>query len=176
MSSIEYIDLFMRVQNNKEAKYHLFTFDIVGSTKMSSEHLVEAESILQNIITDVYNILCQKEKAINKKILVFENSFIKDNDLVITGIHEFGLKIEPFKLGDMVGFTIYRNTLSREEIIAIFNMVKEQYKYEYELHYADGYYETNDYSDGSNKLFRGYCIDILSNIHKQSYVKKLKKQ
>lgn len=174
MSSIEYIDLFIKAQNNMDANFHMFTFDIVGSKNLSTEELLEAEGLLQKIIIETYNIIYKKEQIDNKKILVYDKDFVRNDNIVTFIPHEFGLKIEPFKLGDMVGFTIYKNSLSKEDVITIFDTVKEKYNYKYELHYANGYYETNNYIEGNTKLFRGYCIDILSNEHKKIYVKKRK--
>lgn len=175
MSSIEYSYLFIKSQNNKDSKYHMFIFDIVGSSNMCGEELNEAEMILKDIIIDVYNIIFEKEILFKRKILVFEKDFVKFENLNRVAMHEFGLKSEPFKFGDMVGFTIYRDSLLKEEVITIFDMIKENYNYKYELHYADGYYETNDYVEGNTKLFRGYCMDILSNKHKVNYIKRLRK-
>ena len=75
----------------------------------------------------------------------------------------------------MTGFTIYRDSLAREEVLSIFDSVKKKYDFEYPLHYADGYYETNNYEDGGTLFFRGYCVEILSTIHKPYMIKDLKK-
>ena len=79
------------------------------------------------------------------------------------------LKKEPFVFGDMIGFTIYKGSLSTEEIMKIFEDIRNEHSFEYPLHIANGYYETNNYEEGDNKFFRGYCIDILSNSHKEYY-------
>ena len=42
------------------------------------------------------------------------------------------------------------------------------------MHLADGYSETNNYEEGNEKYFRGYCIDLLSNLHKD-YNKEVRK-
>ena len=38
-----------------------------------------------------------------------------------------------------------------------------------------GYYETDDWTEGQDKYFRGYCIDLLSNLHKP-YNERLRKE
>ena len=175
MASIEYCDLYYKAQESDSAKYHAFTFDLVNSTKMSKEILNNSEVLLKKIMQETYNILKEIEKKEDRNILVFEDGFKTKEDFQKSPCEGFGLKFEPFGYGDMMGFTIYRGSMSREEVLDIFDSVKERYNYEYPLHYADGYYETNDYCEGDKLFFRGYCIDILSNFHKPYVIQELKK-
>lgn len=87
----------------------------------------------------------------------------------------FGFKEEPFIFGDLVGFTVYRDSISTEEVIDVFNECREIIGIDYEFHIADGYYETDDWTEGQDKYFRGYCIDLLSNLHKP-YNESLRKE
>ena len=59
-------------------------------------------------------------------------------------------------------------TLWREE-------EKEYLQIPFDFHIADGYYETNNWVEGKDKYFRGYCIDLLSNLHKD-YNKEVRKK
>lgn len=77
-----------------------------------------------------------------------------------------GFKQEPFIYGDVIGFTVYRDSISKEEVMHIFNQSKEELNIDFEFHLADGYYETNDYALGNIKYFREYCIELLCNLHK----------
>ena len=43
------------------------------------------------------------------------------------------------------------------------------------LHVADGYYETNEWSERNSKFYRGYCIQTLETLHKSRVQKELKK-
>ena len=79
---------------------------------------------------------------------------------------EFGYKQEPFLLGDLIGLTVYRDTISSDEVINIFNNCKKILNVDFDFHMADGYYETNNWNEANNKYFRGYCIDLLSKLHK----------
>lgn len=174
MSTSEYNDLFIKCQNDPDAIYQVFTFDLVNSRNLNNIDLKEAEDSLVQIIKEVYLIIKKIEKVKKKKILVFEEdfNFLFDENQKSSG---FGLKTEPFKLGDMVGLTMYRDSLLTEEVIAIFDSVKTKYNYKYPLHYANGYYETNDYNKANEKYFRGYCIDIVSSMHKENIKKQLQK-
>jgi len=175
MASIEYCDLYYKAQENDSARYHVFTFDLVNSTKMSREGLNNSKVFLKEIVQETYNILKEIEKIESRNILVFEEGFKSREEYFKSPSEGFGLKFEPFGYGDMMGFTIYRGSMTREEVLDIFDSVKRKYNYEYQLHYADGYYETNNYEEGDKLFFRGYCIDILSNLHKPYVIQKLKK-
>ena len=81
-------------------------------------------------------------------------------------LNGFGFKQEPFIFGDLIGFTVYRDMITTEEVIDIFNSCKKTLKIDFEFHISDGYYETNNYIEANDKYFRGYLIDLLSKLHK----------
>ena len=74
-----------------------------------------------------------------------------------------------------MGFTVYRDSITNEEVINIFNECKKIIGIDYDFHIADGYYETDDWCLANEKYFRGHCIDLLSNLHKP-YNKKIRKE
>lgn len=168
MSTYEYNDLFMKCQ--KTGKYHVFTFDIENYKKINDIASAQYKLIELNIM--MYRMIQEEETKQNKKILVFENGFSEFGEYRLS---EFGYKQEPFIYGDLIGFTVYRDTITKEEVLSILKKAKSLLNINFEFHLADGYYETNDYSEGDKKYFRGYCIDLLSNLHK-SYNKKVRKQ
>ena len=57
------------------------------------------------------------------------------------------MKQEPFKIGDMFGFTIYRDSLDKDTILSIYEYFKCSLDIDFEYHLADGYYETNNYEE-----------------------------
>lgn len=170
MSTHEYNDLFLKCQET--GQYHVFTFDIVGSKKMDRKTRHEAQFKIVELIFMMYGKLEKKQLEENKKILVFEDEFTKLGE---ERLNVFGYKQEPFLYGDLIGFTVYRDTITSEEVIDIFNKCKKALEIDFDFHIADGYYETNDYVEGKDKYFRGYCIDLLSNLHKP-YNKQLRKE
>ena len=161
MSTSEYNDLFLKCQDT--GKYHVFTFDIIGSKKMDSNKRKQAQYKIIELAMMMYRTIKKIERKENKKILVFEENFSKLGEY---RINDFGVKQEPFLFGDLIGFTVYRDTISKEEVMQIFESSKKVLNIDFDFHTADGYYETNDWKEGSEKYFRGYCIDLLSNLHK----------
>lgn len=180
MSTSEYNDLFLKCQDT--GKYHVFTFDMVGSSKFRAEGKYNERLAVQIKLMElnmlVYRLIQKKELEENKKILVFEDGFVHypypetDPTWISNG---FGYKMEPFLFGDLIGFTAYRDTITKEEVMDIFEKSKKLLNIDFKFHIADGYYETNDWVEGHDKYFRGYCIDLLSNLHKD-YNKKVRKQ
>ena len=163
MSSFEYIDLYKKAQSN--GKYHMFTFDIVDSKKMKSSTRWLSQQKMINLMLKIYNHIENIEIETNRKILMMEEG------IVLYGEYDnmknkFGLLMEPFVFGDTFGFTIYRDSLSYEEIMNIYKCYRQELNIDFDFHIKDGYYDTNDWCRGNKLFFRGYCIDILSNYHK----------
>lgn len=166
MSSIEYNDLFLLCQNT--GKYHMFTFDMVASKAMDKETRTLAQRKMITLMKYMYQLLMDIQEKTQKKILVFEEDFISyDSGTYVKG---FGMKQEPFLIGDVFGFTIYRDSIDKDIILNIYQYFKDALEIDFDFHVADGYYETNDYSLGSTQYFRGYCMDILSNFHKKEII------
>lgn len=163
MSTLEYNDLFLKCQET--GMYHVFGFDIKDSKSLENRYEVQ-EKLIQMIL-NIHKRIQEKEQQENKKILVFENDFVSMGEKT----NGFGLKQEPFIVGDFVGLTTYRDSISKEEVLNIFKEEKEKQNLDVEFHIADGYYETNDYTEANTKYFRGYCIDVLMRLHKKEYKK-----
>lgn len=174
MSTCEYNDLFFKCQDT--GKYKVFVFDIVNSKLMNPDKRYHLQLKLIRLAEAMYKKIKEIEQQTNKSILVFEKNFIQlaDNKRMT----EFGLKREPFIIGDMFGFTIYRDSLNDKKVLAIFHELKVKLEIEAEFHINSGYYETNDYELGNELYFRGYCIDFVANMHKEhnkQLIKRLKK-
>lgn len=162
MATYEYNDLFLKCQNT--GKYHVFTFDIVGSRNMDKRTRLDAHYKSIKMITMIYDEIRRIEDITSKKILVFEDDFVHMDEKY----EGFGFKKEPFIFGDMVGFTIYRDSISDDTVISIYNEVKRLLNINFDFHVNDGYYETNNYEEGGTLYFRGYAIDLISNLHKEA--------
>ena len=159
-----YIDLFLKCQEN--GKYRIFTFDIKNSKQMNNKKRYIAQKQIMNLIDNMYNDLKKLELKQNKKILIDEEGYThysKRND------GGFAFKFEPFILGDMVGLTIYNGSIDNDIVYEIFEKNKKELNIDFDLHINSGVYETDDYGLGIEKCFRGYCIQIVSNLHKQEY-------
>jgi len=169
MSTNEYNDLFFKCQNN--APYHVFTFDIKDSKKMDYRPREIARQKLLKFITLIYNKIYIKGIEENKEILISKPNY----GFLGECSNGFGMKVEPFILGDLVGLTVYRDSLTKEEILTIYNECIKEVEIDFKIHIADGYYETDDWCEASEKYFRGHCIDLLSNLHKP-YKKSIRKK
>lgn len=105
MSAIEYIDLCKKAQNNPDCKYHIFTWDIVGSKEMLEKGIFPHYK-MHDLMNMIYSEIEQLEKRENRKILLREDVVPYKELEQYDG---FGMLSEPFVLGDAFGFTcIYR--------------------------------------------------------------------
>ena len=168
MSSFEYNDMFLKCQ--KTAPYHVFTFDIVESKKMDRETRQKAQYKMRELALLNYKMLEYIEKKRNIKILVRPFDTLSEYQIGYTQTDK-----EPVIIGDLTYFTIYRDSLTREEVIDIFECCMHLLDVDFKFHYADAYYETHYWNEGKTKYFRGYCIQMLSELHKP-YNKKLRKE
>lgn len=161
MSTSEYNDLFLKCQSTT-APYHVYTFDIKDSKQMDSITREIARQKLLKFITLFYNKLYRKGLEENKHILI-----LKPNYAFLGGYSDgFGMKTEPFILGDLVGLTVYKESITNSEMMQIYDECIKEVEIDFEFHIADGYYKTDDWCEAREKYFRGYCIDLLSNLHK----------
>ena len=169
MSTFEYNDLYLKCQNT--GLYHMYIFDIKGSKNMTSSKRKEAQEKMINLMNKIYTTLEKLEKNMNKKILVFEDDFVTYKSS--KEYKGFGFKREPFLFGDTFGFTTYRDSIDNDLVYSIYEYYKKELNIDFDFHIADGYYETNNYNLGNKKYFRGYCMDLLSTLHKQETIKEL---
>lgn len=165
MSTSEYYDMFIERQN--KGIYHMFVFDISGSKKMNFETRRKATAQMQELMYKIYNEIQEIEKHSHKKILLIGIDGIVPYEENYKVMHKFGMLFEPFLFADTFGFTIYRNSLTKEKILSIYQKYKHELSITFDFHVADAYYETNKWEEGRDFFFRGYCMDILSNYHKE---------
>lgn len=146
MSWYDYNDMFDKAQ--REGKYHLFVFDLKGSRKAG-----HYQPYISLLLYGSYFAIKNLEKERNIKILHTNPIFNKGDR---------GDLLEPFFFsGDLFGFTIIRGTLTEGEVYNLFKIVKDELNIKYEFHYDNGFYETDNYIEGNNKYFRGYCMQYL---------------
>lgn len=155
MSYSEYNDMFIKCQNS--GKYHIFTFDIVDSKNMDIPIRYKAQKELIMLSNLLYEEIRKIEKKNNIKILLD----LKELD------SEVFSNTEPFIFGDMFGFTVYSNTIEYDQVVEIFNMLLKSNSIKTLYHISHGYYETNSYKEGNKLYYRGYCIQLVSNLHKK---------
>ena len=174
MSTSEYHDMFIERQN--KGNYHMFVFDISGSKKMNPHAREKATLQMEKLMYKIYNEIKQIEEHTKTKILVMDIDGIVPYEENHKVMYKFGMLFEPFLFADTFGFTIYRNSLPKEKIMSIYQKYKQELNISFDFHLADAYYETNKWEEGTELFFRGYCIDILSNYHKNYIEKVIKKK
>lgn len=174
MSTYEYTDMFIERQD--KGKYHMFVFDIVSSKKLDTETRRKGQIQMEKLMINIYNEIKQIEELSQTKILVTDIDGIVPYEEQQKVMHKFGMLFEPWILGDTFGFTIIKDSLPKDVILAIYEKYKQELSIPFDFHLADGYYETNKWEEGTELFFRGYCIDILSNYHKEKYKQIRKKQ
>ena len=149
----------------------MFVFDMINSKQMPANKRQIAEEKMIKLMKKIYEAIKNIEIKTNRKILVFEDDFVSyESGKSYKG---FGFKQEPFLFGDTFGFTIYKDSLDKEYIYYLYEKYKEELEIDFDFHLADGFYETNDYLEGQTKYFRGYCMDLLSVLHKENTKKEL---
>jgi len=168
MATYEYIDLCVKAQNTS-SEYCVFTFDIVGSKKMSKEVRNIASYKMELLMLKMYNEMSNIEKGENRKILLREDVVPYANRHLVD--KKFGMLFEPFIFANTFGFTVYNGSISVSEVLEIFNRLKIELKIDFEFHVNNLCYETNDYGLGGKLFFRGYAIDICSSLNKPLYNK-----
>ena len=175
MSTIEYIDLYERAQNNTNSKYHMFVFDIANSKTMDKKTRNNATLQMEQLMIKIYEEIRKMESYTKQKILIvgIDNIVTYKNQNKV--MYKFGMLFEPFLFADTFGFTIYKDSISKDIILSIYEKYKKELNINFDFHISDAHYETNKWEEGNTLFFRGYCIDILANYHKD-YIKKLIKK
>ena len=166
MSWQEYVSLVPHA--NLVGKYHLFTFTLCNSSDYPNDVRSEIQKDLIEIIQELYRRIGLIEEDTFTKITVYEKNFVHFGEKPrFLGL---GLLVEPFVFNNSIGVTVYRDSIDTEVVYDLFDEVKDASNPGLDFNKADCYYETNDYSKGLNKFFRGYAISYL--VNKQNKVNK----
>ena len=173
MSYNEYNDMVIPALD--KGKYKVFTFDVVGSKKINDydRYVLQEKLILLSKL--LYYKIKLLEKNYERKILLSSNdkrfstldSVNSEVDRLKQG-NCIGMRIDPNIIGDVLYITIYRDSIKDEEVINIFNYYKELLDIKYDFHIVSLYYETNEWGEGLTQYYRGYAIQLASEIHKES--------
>lgn len=167
MSFEEYDDLYLLAQNNSNAKYHMFSYDICGSREMKD--LKTAEVLMRKLAYNMIKDILLIEKSLNRKILVQEKGYVTiiNNFQTVYSLKGFARKEQPLFLGDAFAITIYNGSLSEEQVNNIFENNKQKLNINYNFHKANCLYETDSYEEGNTKYFRSYAFQKLTTMHKK---------
>lgn len=173
MSYNEYLDLYLACQNKQDSKYYVVSFDVVNSRLLNETERNKLQENIYIIAKYVYNKLLIKEVELNKQIVLKDKRLVRPWDT--QNIKYNGNFIDPFIFGDSFSFTVMRDTVTKDEIINWVNKCKDSIDMKESFHIIDRYYETNEYEEGNKMLYRGYCLQILANMHKSTIKKEISK-
>lgn len=166
----KYYDIYLLAQKNLDALYYVVSFDIVNSKLLSPKERYQAQINIIMIVKYVYDKLLESEKKLNKQVVLKDKRFVRPWDIKNKYNGNF---IDPLIFGDSFSFTVMRDTVTKDEIVNLVNKCKESINMKENFHIADGYYETNEYEEGNRILYRGYCLQILQNMHKPTIKQKI---
>lgn len=163
MSYSEYFKMFYEAQKH-DCPYRAFTFDVVDS-RNNKEYLTTKSKVYFQLLDYIYSLLEKEEKLTCKTILLKD-----DNNRKRIGCEEFinGNIYNPMWLGDMVTYFVYNGSISTERMMEIFAQGLRDFNINYSFHFSTGTYQTNNYAEGNDKLYKGYMPQILENINKKN--------
>lgn len=173
MSYDEYFDLYLSAQENPDAPYYVVAFDIVDSKKMPQEKHTYLIYNFDNIMRYVYNKLLERQKELKRQVVIPDERFKRPWEAIERPTNQF---IDPVAMYDSFYFTVLRGTVTKEEIMQWVNEYLAILNIEVSFHVADGYYETNEYGEGSTKFYRIYCLNILEKLNKPHIKEKLRRR
>ena len=163
MSYYEYMDMFYETQK-QQCPYRAFTFDVVNS-RNQTEYLETKSTKFFKLIDCIYFLLEQEEINTNKRILLKDKFNCKfDVTKPIKNNNEYN----PMILGDMFTFFVYNGSITTKRLLEIFSTALTTCNINYSFHFKTGVYQTNDYVEGANKLFKGYMPQLLESLSKKN--------
>ncbi len=169
----EYYDLYLKAQENN-AKYRMFCFDVKDHLKLSEDTLYfkDLEKLTDNVTKDILLL----EKKLKKKIFDrdYNTIFIKKQEnkaTLSTSPLKFLMFNPNYMQGDLIYFCVYNGSISEEDFLKIFAKNYKKLNLNYVFHYATGLYETNNYIEGKNKYYKGYCFHQLNEIAHKNEIK-----
>lgn len=178
----EYKDLYLAAQT--KGKYKMFLLDVKNSKIHSSRDKMEFYNGISKFVDKTTSDLLNLEMEKGHKILHrhLETSDLKKEqnlkDKVVlaksqrTEIKENSLfrldQLNPLHwMGDLIHFIVEKDSISDEDFTKILQNNKDAIIPNYDFHFINGYYETDVWSDSSDKFSRVYCIPVLEQLSKK---------
>lgn len=155
MSFDEYIDMYRDCQK-KDCPYRAFTFDVVNS-RNQPRYITEKQSFF-DLMNTVYSRLLEEELD-TKTVILLRGKFNQRLD-ISSNIQNMNHH-NPMILGDMMTFFVHNGSISTDRMLEIFAESLQAVNIDYPFHFKTGVYETNDYSLGGKKMYKGYIPQIL---------------
>lgn len=174
MSCSEYFDLYLNCQDT--APYHLFVYDMVDS----KQHAEASRQVhLLRLIFGLESKVEQLERKTGRTILHRGTPIIHNGLVQKNGHYQMEPQwksnqmrredlVDPVCMqGDCLVLTVLRDRITAQEMDVLFEETKKELRIPYDFHKANGYYETDEWTEGQTRYFRGYAIALLSSFHKE---------
>ena len=167
MSYTEYYDLFVNAQQNKDAKYKCFVFDLVGSKTMDKNQRYDAQVKSIHTLNALAKDLKFLETKLGKKILVDENPVRYAVNIASPKDKLFAFLSNPAIVnGDC--FVLYcHNGIKTEDIKKLFLKECKKVGNQFAYNFVEGNFETLDVNEKDKKYWVGYVAQQLSNIKQE---------
>ena len=148
MSYFEYKDMFYNCQNS--GKYHMFIVDIAGSKKLDTKQLNECFDLIKEKMESITLFLKNEYNILH----------VNDSNMYMGKTY--------FQHGDLFGFVVNRGYKKIVE-----DLINQEFKdFKYDIHYNCGFYDTDNWVEGGEKYYFGYCIQQLEENSKDFLFKK----
>ena len=155
MSIYNFEEKLLSIQNT--APYLLLVWDLVDNKiHFKNYNVYEKLTLVSNLL---YKKLEEIEIQEDNKILIRFNEKTKDKYSVLD--YE-----NPLVYFDNFAIKIYRNSIDNDIILNIIDEIVNDLNLPFKFHFAKAYYETDDYRLSSVKIYVGYVLSILSELHK----------
>ncbi len=148
MSYFEYKDMFDNCQDS--GRYHMFIIDIAGSKKLNDEELIECLELIKEKMENITSFLKSEYNILH----------INDSNMYMGKYY--------FQHGDLFGFVVDRGYKKIVE-----DLINQEFKnFKYDIHYNNGFYNTDNWVEGNKEYYFGYCIQQLEKDSKDFLFKK----
>lgn len=167
MSYTEYYDLFKKAQQNKDAKYKCFVFDLVGSKTMDENKRYDAQVKSIHTLNALAKDLKMLEFQHNKKIVLNEPPIFISNNVASPKNKLLAFLSNPTIInGDC--FVVYcYNDIDAKVVKELFLKECKNNNNEYAYNFAEGNFETLDIEERNKKYWVGYVAQQLSTIKQE---------
>lgn len=188
MSYFEYFDLY-KIAQTKNCPYKAFCIDVVNSKKVMKQDpkrqlkmfklfdYISLELLKKNKNSQVFRNNKNNQLNLVLKNINYDKNFIKKydeilknvNNLFITNLKQGGdtLLANPMITGDCACYFINDGTLTDKEFLSILKIGIEKFDIDFDFHFLSGKYETDNYTEGGNKFYKGYVREILEHFSKK---------
>lgn len=164
MAYEEYIDLYHKAQNNKNANFKMYLFDVVNSKKMPSYDRIKQHKAMLATMDIMTSALLQLEKTTGQPIMLQDNNVtIKKKQLSKLDKSSIIVHNNPCAVhGDSYCFYVYNNSISELAFLNVFKQSCIITHNHYAYHFKSSNFETTKIAEASDKYYLGHCIDNLS--------------